>query len=486
MDPELTTLVSADENQIIYRTPGQLPPFYTNKFRVFDSKTGEPKIVKVDNVTYKGATGLTVNFIVKDGFMYELFLFKGSQTKEATYNGMIRRDLKTLKQVGDLVIVDKIDEAYYLAAQDFELIRGEQCFYLIAGAEHVKKHYIKKFNYQLEEQWTKELDFLDVKGAKVAKINVDESDNALLTLLFTETPKSSFFTFKSPAASSSTLAFLHFNKNGEASAIMPQFETSLNVRAYDFKIYEEEKLLVGIFSTTKVVDESKNLTGGLGYAYMVWDFEGNLLRSKNHYLTYDDMNGKELQKRLINQKIQHKNPIEKGKELPTINMYQNFNAFFQPDGSILITHIDFVPAYSNSKEYGFSYYSSNLVYNISNEGELVWTKFFARDEGFNNYNPQEYIVKDGNLHMYVKMHIGEITSDEIELLQHAEKHVKDGKSVLVLERVIDVKSGDIIKFKPLLNEPIIKATRINYYTLDDKLVFSFANSKTTNLVLITR
>src|SRR5690606_13693953 len=123
-----------------------------------------------------------------------------------------------------------------------------------------------------------------------------------------------------------------------------------------------------------VVDESKNLTGGLGYAYMVWDFEGNLLRSKNHYLTYDDMNGKELQKRLINQKIQHKNPIEKGKELPTINMYQNFNAFFQPDGSILITHIDFVPAYSNSKEYGFSYYSSNLVYNISNEGELVWTK----------------------------------------------------------------------------------------------------------------
>lgn len=484
MELNLSKLVSVNENQVLYRYKSKFDVFL-NKFKVSDSKTGVSTDVTVADVKYKGADGIPVSFIVKDGALYELLLFKGSQTREATYNGLVKRDLKTLAQIGELLIIDRIEDSYYLAGQSAEIHLGEKGFYVVAGASHIKKHYLKKFTYDLKEEWSMDLDFLDVAGAAIRNISVAANDELLLAIIFSEKPKSTVFKFKYPAAQGATLIFLHVDSEGVSTAITPEFEASLNVRAYDFHYYAKEKVLVGLFSTTKVKSGNRNETEGIGYAYMAWDLDGALLKSKNHYLKAEDFEGPELTKRLAQIKLLYKNPIEPGKELPTISMY-GFEVFFQPDGSVLVLHGTFSPVVYGNYQYGVNYNSANLLYKINTDGELDWIKFFARDNYFSLITPlHEHFQRGDNLHMFINMSAKEFTSDEAALQAEAKKF-ESAKSEFILERILNIKTGEIVSFKPVLKEPFEKYSEVIQYTEPDKVIFEFRNGKKMKIVYIER
>ncbi len=466
-------LMSCDGNQVIYRFKSLYSPFYENKFKVYDSKSGASKDVTIDNVSYQGAVGLVTNFIIKNDIMYELLLFKGSKTGGYTYNALVRRDLSTLKQIGELLIVDEIQTAYIGAGQGLEMFVGDKAFYVLAGSEYLKKHYLKKYDFSLNQEWALDLDFLDVPGAKLKNVSLADNDDLLLGILFKEAPKTSHFQFRYVPNSGSSLILLHVKSDGTSTAVTPELEGTLSVRAYDFHYYPDRKELVGVFSTTKIINEKKNETAGIGYAYMVWDLEGKLLKSSKNYLTYENLNGPDLKNLKETTKFKYY-LVESGKDLPTIDISDNFKVFFQEDGGVIIGHDRFVAVVNGLIKPGGAFSGSKLVYKIDSDGELDWTKYFAIDNYMLNsiVDNNGFYQKADNFYIYTTLNLENITESDKYLFDLATKF-SESKSTFLVERIIDISKGEVTSLKPILKTPFEKFDLKNYINIKDLVVFEY-------------
>src|SRR5690606_37385298 len=79
-----------------------------NKFKVFDTKTGESEDVVAEDMMYEGLKGEMFNYFIKDDLIYELLTFKTRRPGGSVYNAFAKRDINTLKQVGEVVLIDEI------------------------------------------------------------------------------------------------------------------------------------------------------------------------------------------------------------------------------------------------------------------------------------------------------------------------------------------------------------------------------------------
>ena len=87
--------------------------------------------------------------------------------------------------------------------------------------------------------------------------------------------------------------------------------------------------------------------------------------------------------------------------------------------------------------------------------------------------------------MFINMSAKEFTSDEAALQAEAKKF-ESAKSEFILERILNIKTGEIVSFKPVLKEPFEKYSEVIQYTEPDKVIFEFRNGKKMKIVYIER
>jgi hypothetical protein len=473
-------LVLSDEERLIYRYSSIYSPFFENKFRVFDVKTGVVENLAAEDIDYEGTTGLVIQSFVKDDLFYELLIFKGRGLGGNIYNGVANRDVKTLKQVGKLVIVDKIEDPIPGAGTFLSLLECDEGFYVLADTKYTNSHYIKRYNYDLEEEWSKELDFLGEEGIEVKKTTYSKNGDVLLAITITEIPKQSYFMFKSQPVKGSGLMFVHIQSDGESSAVSPEFEENLNVKTYDFKYYPNLNELVGVFSVTTVIDDEQNTTAGFGYAHMRWDIEGGLKKSKIYYLTPEDIESPELKKYMELSKMEN-NLLESENGLKSIFVNANMRFFFEEDGGVVMVQDGFIPVVNGYLATNKLMSESKMIYRVDGDGRLKWANFYPYGSNIGCAFISYSLIEDDKLHMFTAEFVQNFTNDEFNLVTYTERH--NWENTIIAERIIDIATGDLDSFKPILKSPVENFVITDIDFGDDEIFFRYNYSRKNKMRL---
>lgn len=451
-DVKLSASVKEMPNsKMIFNDGETLIYFGTSSYSKVNLENGEIEKVEIQVIEHDNRKWYSVKRFVHEDEIIELVFSQETPSDTIFRLGLVKKDLDDLSDVSDIEPVG--DFVLYSTGRNFSfnLYPTKNGFYLTGDCGKKVNCIFNKYDYDLNELWSHKVPFISEEGVTISRLTIDDKGDLLVAVSIEDIQKQKFWSFKTPVRSSG-LMFLHFSHDGDLTSVSPEFNQSLFVKMYEFKYYPELERLVGVFIITDMINEDKRETAGIGYAYMTWNLEGELLSSEVDFLEYNDLASDEMEEYYKKSKLK-RSVLESERGLPTVNNPYKFNYefIFDEKGGVLVVFKKFQATRGLNDDAYRELVCSKLIFQVDSQGERQWTNFYPYYS--NNVNWfSKYYVSNGQLHMFTKEFSANFKGEDYSLNTIGGRAGWEG--LILAERVIDCSSGELVSFKPVLDSPI--------------------------------
>ena len=253
-----------------------------------------------------------------------------------------------------------------------------------------------------------------VDNGFVITIKITPDDQKTFTLVGSKLPKSG-------------LAFLTFDEKGKLNVITPQFPENFYALTSSFPMLNNE--VIGVLFINDLETSNTTSAHNNGYIYIKWNTDGSVKEFKKKYFSYQDLKSTDLEEHLKKFRL-NESAFDDGKGGMVAMRPRTFDTKFLKDGSVV--------CFSSAIGVGFkqALLNSKLIFRISNEGELDWTKFYPGD------NPEYFALSNINI---------DETKGNIRLLSCTHKGVvsekdatfeKNGFRFAIIDRSLSLETGE--------------------------------------------
>lgn len=425
-------------NKMIYSVANQalMSSAVSLEYLVVNSSSPSEKKVKVKpQVKLSKGNVLYKKIQVQGNFIYEFYNILYYPAVESQGIAIVKRDLETMNQVGETVEI--LGEAHRFSKSD------DEGFYLFS------KNMLYRYDLDLTQLWSKKYEMFDDLNVKLNNIEIDDNLNMLMSISITENVKEKMFGYTPPAKSS--LIFIITDLMGEVKVIAPEIPREMYVNQARFNYNDETKQLAGLFI---VGGEEK------GYVFAKWNIDGSILTTENHDFKFSEFLDDDLKKYASVYKI----------DLEKINfsgISSSASIRYLENGNILyIMH----EIYTSSAELS----NSRAILLISAKGELLWNRIIPYNSN-RLYRGTDFYIHNDQLHFLINEFTESYSSGNYEAKSF--NYPVNGKTVLLADRAIDLKTGDEISNKPLIANPSEKfiPTKV-IYNQREKVIVRYSNT----------
>lgn len=422
--------------------------FYEKEITIVDTLSLSKKVVKVGPKVNKAKKIGSLYYFIHDQFLYEFYFVIDKYTEEGYpigYNVIVKRNLENMEIVnqkvldeflhGQMKFVKTFDEGFFfcLGTSYTPQYNNVNFIYESPKSEIIPKR-LFSFNYDLEKFWS--TGFYDAPGTVDLYYNdmsFDE-DSYLLIPDF----HSSFIDGEG-RESLPKVIFRVVDLYGEVAKI----NLNLNdldgyvVNSVKIKYDPTNKKIHGVLMVSKPIKDNIYFMSEWGYIYADWREDGSLIESNLTIIDKSD---------ILSANI--------GEYAQRVNLDLNSVSKFNLDSNV---------GYFDILKDGSALYIANniclrieeklvhskFIISISKEGKLNWS-FSLPYNGNQLYDNVNYMVHDGRLYVYTREF-----RENFESGTYIFKDTKQGftgKSLLMSVRVIDLKTGEIISHKPIIED----------------------------------
>jgi hypothetical protein len=450
----------SNENTICYKV---------NHSAISDLNTLEYSIVNPKNLVQKEqvlsqpkfSKGIAASFdrlfLIGD-FIYEVHLIKSKEGIVGT--GIIKRELSGLKEVGNALELDEWEVSFEES--------DREGFYLFSSIN------LYRINLNLEIVWKREIELFSDKNIQLNNIEVDNQLNLIMSLSVKKNATIHFL--DSISVSKSDLFLVVTDKFGMQKLIKPKVSESVFVKYARFNYNNEEGELIGMFLTSELVKAPppKKIYLGIGYAYFRWNDAGEIVTTKNHAFSLSEFTDENLKKYA---EYYHFRPEKEGFTRTNYNVSTSHVKFLENGNVLYVSHtlMGVVTQLQGSK----------LIYLLSPEGEVLWTKLIPLNDN-ELYWSGDFFIADNKLHFLIREFAASYEKGKYDF--KFIRSMVNGKTVLLSERVIDMENGQEISNQPLIANPSEKFHPQNViYNQDKKVIvrYSSPGDKLQRLLMIS-
>jgi len=353
---------------------------------------------------------------VQGDFIYEIHQIHDYNSVVAV--GIVKRELATLNQVGKILELNDFGATFAKSDED--------------GFYFFSKTNLYRIDLDLNLIWTKKYEMFEDYNVVLNNIEVDDNLNVLMSVAIKENVKVKFFGSTPPAKSS--LLFIITDLLGEQHVISPEIPQSVYSKYARFNYSEKKKQLEGLFLTAA----ASNV--GIGYLYIKWDSEGEIIVTDNHNFSFQEFVDEDLKKYAESAKFS----TEKY-DFKQLGLGYTSHIRFLENGNVLyISHAlqGFIGELEGSK----------LVFMLSPEGKVLWTKMIPLNTDV-MYKKGDFYIADAKLHFLIMEYSQEYETGGYVFAPVNSHTPLTGKTVLMAERIIDLGTGKEISNKPLIANP---------------------------------
>jgi hypothetical protein len=341
----------------------------------------------------------------------------------------------------------KLDEGKISNESTIRTLVSEDGIYVILSSwkKEGNELIVYKFDNDLELIWKSEENVTLTNEMEIISSDAAIDNGLVITIKITPNNQNTF-TLVGSKLPKSGLAFITYNENGKLNIITPQFPENFYAVTSSFSMKNEEVIGVLFINDLKTANTTSAYNNG--YIYLKWNTDGSVKEFKKQYFSYEDVKSDELEAHL--NKFRLNESAFGDKEAGMVAMRPRaLKATFLLDGSAVcfssIIGVGFKQALLNSK----------LIFRISNQGELVWTKFYPGD------NPEYFAIASaiideatGKIRFLAGTHKGVVTIEE-------KTFEKNGFRFAIIDRELDLNNGEEVN-KEYLDYPDAAGSEIAY------------------------
>jgi hypothetical protein len=390
-------------------------------------------------------------------FIYETYNLRNKEG--AVGLGIIKRELSSLKEVGNA-----------LELHDWEWSFNEmdsEGFYLLSSTN------LYRINLNLEIVWKKEFEWFSDKNIRLNNIEVDNRLNLILSLSVKK--NASIYFSDSIRVSKSDVFLIITDQLGGQRLIKPKVSESVFVKYARFNYNNEDGELIGMFLTSEEVKvpPPKKVFLGIGYAYFRWNDAGEIILAKNHAFSFNEFLDENLRKYAS---YYHFKPEKEGFTRTNYDVSSSHVEFLENGNVLYISH--------TLKGVVTPLEGSKLIYLLSPDGEVLWTKLIPLNDN-ELYWSGDYFIAENQLHFLIREFIASYENGGYVFKYF--RSMVNGKTVVLAERVIDLENGQEVSNQPLIANPSEKFHPVEViYNKDHKVVvkYSFPGKNLERLLVI--
>jgi hypothetical protein len=352
------------------------------KYIVIDYESGNTEERSYGIIKEGNYSGKITAIIAHDNFVYELITFTEKAMSSKCKVGLIKRDLITLEQIGTTVWLANYDTPNSFQNSKSKIIKSKKDtkgFFVISGKQSYgniedKHSFIKRFNFDLEEEWSHSSNYLNEDYVALQNIDTDIEGNLIVSLgINSENAKKWDFSSK-PDKYGQVL--IVYPISGEEHIITPQLNESINLMNTNYNYVQKLNQLTAIMIHSKPNIDSKADIEGLGYSFYKWDGKGEIIEySTKVFVLADFMQTPYLNDYLTNARLTSKHVEHKSGQLITPLSIENTNIIYDKENSIVIINGYNLRGGMNQTPID-QLYKSKIIFSISPKGELNWFHFF--------------------------------------------------------------------------------------------------------------
>lgn len=405
----------------------------------------------------KGAISSFDHLFLAGDFIYEIHLIKSKDGIVGT--GIVKRGLSGLKEIENVLELDEWEVSFEE--------NDREGFYLLSSSN------LYRISLNLEIRWKREFALFSDKNIRLNNIEVDKQLNLIISLSF---KKNTTIHFQdSVSVSKSDLFLIITDKFGMQNGIKPKVSDDIFVKYARFNYLNEAGELVGMFLTSELVKAPppKKIYLGIGYAYFRWNDAGEILTTKGHAFSFSEFTDENLKKYA---EYYHFRPEKEGFDRTNYNVSTSHVEFLENGNVLYISHtlMGVVTQLQGSK----------LIYLLSPEGELIWTKLIPLNDN-ELYWSGDFFITDNKLHFLIREFVASYEKGKYDF--KFIRSMVNGKTVLLADRVIDMENGQEVSNQPLVANPSEKFHPLDViYNNNNKVIvrYSSPGNKLERLLVI--
>lgn len=397
---------------------------------------------------------------------------------------VLKRNINSIDKVEQvlmfehIITVEKGPGAFIHNNVTISFYPGKSCFYIVRRAsvgESGNQNYISKYNYDFEEEWTKDFSITNQTSVNGVHVLVNDNDDLLVALTVSGElkPRESFKATELTARTSG-LVFYILDEKGNELLISPEIDRKMQIRHFGLRYYPKQKEVVGFFMLSNPGEEYT--TSRNGYTYMKWNSEGSILTSDSKFFSVEDFTSDELNSFLSVQNKDYNEFLNKDGGLETLNFFKTHLVIdFNENQEVVFAGTELYKLHVNNfkKAPVNSVRGCQLVYKIDNDGGLDWLNFVPAKTSYGK--PYYY---QNNVYLF--------KSDFIENFSNGKHSFANDKGTATLSvQKINVETGETESFEPIYTIGKNDIINSNIRFENEKFVIQIRNpKKKTRKVLI--
>lgn len=428
------------------------------------SENSSKQVMKIAPHIEKAKKTGGVYYFIHDQFLYEVYFVIPKIVRGESFSGynvIVKRDLETMKIVAQkqlnhlfpkVKLVKLCNDGFYFCFGISDNI------YYSSPANQVYARKLYGFNYNLEELWSTDFDNFFVQGQIYEDdISFDE-DNYILIPGFNngggedEEGK--------PAKPKVIFNVAHLKGFVAKMSLEVYGLDEYLVNSVKVKYDERNKRIRGILMISKPNANNTNLMDEWGYFFAEWNEDGKLINSNLKLINKREIFSENI--------IEYANRVKLNiEEISTFKMDSNIGYFkFLDNGDALYI------ANNICKGLEEKLVHSKFIVCISNKGELKWSLLIPYN-GNQLYENAYYVSDKQDLHVYTREFAKNFESGRY--IFEDTREGLNGESIIMSERIINLKTGEINSHKPIVDQKMgkyVPSWRI-YRSKFDEYIFRF-------------
>ncbi len=418
-------------------------------YHTFELQPNTTMLSKKINISSGAKSGVVLKSFLKDSYIIEFVGFMVVFNPNIDI-GIVKRDRKTLEVVGEVKLLDEKLNFQNHHSNILETSDG----------------YI--FTRKVEDRYV--VSYLDADFNELKKISLQEGISAAS---FKVNERNELFVLSVKFFKNNTYShhFTIVNPSGEVLDVDPKMDLteSFGVRGQAINYLSDLEQIEGIFQYSMApgvagYDASKKEEG---YKYYRWNLNGEILESKSHTFTVDEVYG-DYKDHLL------KNYSEKNLSDDLNSRRSSSNFLSSKDGSyLIIEHLTLLGPLQNSFH----------IVKMDKNGDFQWLKILPALLKNSVYNFD--VLEDGNLRTILQDVNSTISNQKHQVKDITQKVDSEESSLFTI--VIDKTSGEILEEKLIdLNLPVSsKIKRIDFNKSLNKYLIESVQNKLLTFSLIS-
>lgn len=398
-------------------------------YHTFELQPNATMLSKKMDISYGIKSGVVIQSFLTENYIIELVGFMVVANPNIDI-GIIKRDRKTLEMVGEMTILE--EKLHFLDHRStlFETSDG-YIFTRKSGDKYV-------------------LSYLDDNFNEIKKIPLQE-DVFPASFQITKQDEVFLLLVKFDKKNSYSYHFALITPDGDVSYSDPErsIMESFRLRCLELTYLPDLEQVEGVFQFSIAqdmigYDASKKVEG---YKYCRWNMKGEILESKSHIFTVDEVYGE--YKDVLLKTYSEKNLSENINSIHALS-----NIISCADGYyLIINRLTFLAPLQNSFH----------IVKLDKQGEFQWLKILPSSMKNSVHNFDE--TTDGNLRILLEDAASTVSNQEHEanIMQKA-----DVKKSALFNILIDKKTGDLLE-NNLIELNLAPESKIKKIDLNDKL-----------------